>query len=145
MMHILQLIETRHQLRITSSSEVNILLLYCLRRLQHLTNTSRWEHITPILFFSLHWLTVRFRIDFKLVMFVFKATSFCWTCPGHDRGDRTFSVAASGLWNGRYHWHACSNPNSKQIYSEWFLIPSGALTLILSVFYAWSCFYTVCF
>ncbi|XP_041807510.1 uncharacterized protein LOC121616777 isoform X2 [Chelmon rostratus] len=37
-----------------------------------LTNTSRRQHITPVLF-SLHWLPVSFRIDFKILLFVFKA------------------------------------------------------------------------
>ena len=37
-----------------------------------LTNTNRREHITPVLN-SLHWLPVPYRIDFKLLMFVFKA------------------------------------------------------------------------
>ena len=37
-----------------------------------LTNTNRREHITPVLN-SLHWFSVPYRIDFKLLMFVFKA------------------------------------------------------------------------
>ena len=37
-----------------------------------LTNTNRRMHITPVLN-SLHWLPVLYRIDFKLLMFVFKA------------------------------------------------------------------------
>ena len=37
-----------------------------------LTGHKRRDHITPILA-SLHWLPVRFRIDFKLLLFVFKA------------------------------------------------------------------------
>jgi len=36
-----------------------------------LTGTKKREHITPVLA-SLHWLPVRFRIDFKILMFVFK-------------------------------------------------------------------------
>uniref|UniRef100_A0A3B3CT04 Reverse transcriptase domain-containing protein n=1 Tax=Oryzias melastigma TaxID=30732 RepID=A0A3B3CT04_ORYME len=37
-----------------------------------LTGTSRREHITPVLK-SLHWLPVHFRIQFKLLLFFFKA------------------------------------------------------------------------
>uniref|UniRef100_A0A8C9YNU4 Reverse transcriptase domain-containing protein n=1 Tax=Sander lucioperca TaxID=283035 RepID=A0A8C9YNU4_SANLU len=37
-----------------------------------LTNTSRRAHITPVLY-TLHWLPVRFRIDFKILLFAFKA------------------------------------------------------------------------
>lgn len=37
-----------------------------------LSNTPRRAHITPVLH-SLHWLPVEFRIEFKVLMFVFKA------------------------------------------------------------------------
>ncbi|KAL3056624.1 hypothetical protein OYC64_019162 [Pagothenia borchgrevinki] len=37
-----------------------------------LTGHKKRDHITPILA-SLHWLPIRFRIDFKLLLFVFKA------------------------------------------------------------------------
>lgn len=37
-----------------------------------LTNTHERSHITPVLC-SLHWLPVRFRVEFKVLMFVFKA------------------------------------------------------------------------
>ena len=37
-----------------------------------LTGTRRRDHITPVLA-SLHWLPVRFRIDFKILLFVFKS------------------------------------------------------------------------
>lgn len=36
-----------------------------------LTGTKKREHITPVLA-SLHWLPVRFRIDFKILLLVFK-------------------------------------------------------------------------
>lgn len=90
-----------------------------------LTGTSRHEHITPVLS-SLHWLPVRFRIDFKL-LFVFNAInglapfylSEILTVRDHGRalrssgqlllevprsrckqwGDRSFAVAAPRLWN----------------------------------------------
>lgn len=39
---------------------------------QFLTNTSTPQHIAPVLS-SLHWLPVAFRIDFKILVFVFKA------------------------------------------------------------------------
>ncbi|GAA6090791.1 uncharacterized protein LOC116685831 [Tachysurus ichikawai] len=37
-----------------------------------LSNTSKRSHITPVLH-SLHWLPVRFRVEYKFLMFVFKA------------------------------------------------------------------------
>ncbi|KAF7689309.1 hypothetical protein HF521_012662, partial [Silurus meridionalis] len=37
-----------------------------------LTNTSKCSHITPVLR-SLHWLPVRFRVEYKVLLFVFKA------------------------------------------------------------------------
>ncbi len=36
-----------------------------------LTGVRKREHITPVLI-SLHWLPVRFRIDFKVLLLVFK-------------------------------------------------------------------------
>ena len=39
-----------------------------------LTNTRRRAHISPVLK-SLHWLTVNFRIDFKVILLVFKSLS----------------------------------------------------------------------
>ncbi len=36
-----------------------------------LTGTKKYEHITPVLA-SLHWLPVRFKIEFKILLFVFK-------------------------------------------------------------------------
>lgn len=37
-----------------------------------LTNTSKRSHITPVLR-SLHWLPIRFRVEYKILLFVFKA------------------------------------------------------------------------
>lgn len=37
-----------------------------------LTGTKKCQHITPVLAL-LHWLPVRFRIDFKVLLFVYKA------------------------------------------------------------------------
>uniref|UniRef100_A0A3B4FFR0 Reverse transcriptase domain-containing protein n=1 Tax=Pundamilia nyererei TaxID=303518 RepID=A0A3B4FFR0_9CICH len=91
-----------------------------------LTGTKRREHITPILA-SLHWLPVPYRIQFKLLLFVFKSLNarappylselLSAYAPGKptrsssklllsiprtnlkSRGDRSFSVAGPKLWN----------------------------------------------
>ena len=91
-----------------------------------LTGTSRFSHITPVLY-SLHWLPVKFRIVFKLLTFTFKAIhglapaylTECLKIRQHPRalrssnqlllevprschlrwGDRAFSVAAPKHWN----------------------------------------------
>uniref|UniRef100_A0A8C1S4M0 Reverse transcriptase domain-containing protein n=1 Tax=Cyprinus carpio TaxID=7962 RepID=A0A8C1S4M0_CYPCA len=91
-----------------------------------LTSTPRRAHITPVLA-TLHWLPVRFRIDFKILLFVFKALnglapeylSELLTLGGKNRrlpssdqrtlqvpkskhkqwGDRAFAVAGPKLWN----------------------------------------------
>lgn len=39
-----------------------------------LTKTKKWSHITPVLK-SLHWLPVSYRIDFKILLLVFRALS----------------------------------------------------------------------
>lgn len=90
-----------------------------------LTGTRRREHITPILS-SLHWLPIRFRVDFKILLFVFKALhglapayisdfivpysrvrslrsegQFQLFVPKtrlKSRGDRAFSVAGPKRW-----------------------------------------------
>lgn len=91
-----------------------------------LTGTKKREHITPVLK-SLHWLPVRFRIDFKILLFVFKSLhglapqyltelvqpyeparslrsadlSLLVTPKSNKRrrGARSFSVAGPTLWN----------------------------------------------
>ncbi len=91
-----------------------------------LTNTKKRDHITPILA-SLHWLPVKQRIVFKILLFVFKAInglapeyikdllvvqSFSRLLRSNShimlkvprtrlkcRGDRAFSVVAPRLWN----------------------------------------------
>ncbi len=91
-----------------------------------LTGTRKHEHITPILF-SLKWLPVRFRIEYKLLVFVFKSLNGLaptyldalvkrhtsarslrssdqqlLTIPRARlklKGDRAFSVAGPKLWN----------------------------------------------
>lgn len=91
-----------------------------------LTGTSRRQHITPALY-SLYWLPVSFRVDFKILLFVFKALnglsppylSKLLNTRNANRvlrstnelllevprtrykhwGDRAFSVAGPRLWN----------------------------------------------
>ena len=91
-----------------------------------LTGTKKREHITPVLA-SLHWLPVRYRIDFKILLFVFKAlnglapqylaellhvrtptralrssSELLLVVPRSrlkTKGDRAFAVAAPKLWN----------------------------------------------
>ena len=91
-----------------------------------LTGTRRWDHITPVLA-SLHWLPVKFRIHFKVLLFVYKALhnlappyianlikppdstrqlrsadQMLLKVPDanlRQKGDRAFSVAAPTLWN----------------------------------------------
>lgn len=91
-----------------------------------LTGTKKRDHITPILA-SLHWLPVKFRIDFKILLFVFKALNglappyisdlihiytparalrsegwFQLVVPKtrlKTRGDRAFSVVGPRVWN----------------------------------------------
>lgn len=91
-----------------------------------LTGTRKREHITPVLA-SLHWLPIHFRIQFKVLLIVFKALK--GLAPAYitdllqphsvprslrssnkgllhiprshlkQKGDRAFSVAAPRLWN----------------------------------------------
>ncbi len=91
-----------------------------------LTGAKKREHITPILA-SLHWLPVNFRIDFKILLFVFKALNgpapqymkdlIQIYTPARElrsegqlqllvprarlktKGDRAFSVVGPRLWN----------------------------------------------
>ena len=91
-----------------------------------LTGTRKREHITPVLA-SLHWLPVRYRIEFKTLLFVFKclnglapiylsellepyaptralrsADQLLLVVPKAKlklRGNRAFAVAAPKLWN----------------------------------------------
>ena len=53
-----------------SHSSISRLQLVQNAAARFLTGTSRREHITPVLS-SLHWLPVRFRIDFKLLFVCF--------------------------------------------------------------------------
>ena len=104
-----------------------------LQRLQNtaarlISNVPRYSHITPVLC-SLHWLPVKFRIDFKILLFTFKAiysyapsylmdliaikeqprynlrsaSGLILKYPSlklkKTLGDRAFSSAALNLWN----------------------------------------------
>ena len=90
------------------------------------TNTSKYDHITPVLY-KLHWLPVRYRIHYKIILTTFKAihglspsyitelirikdyhrslrSSSCITLLVPTSrlktfGDSSFSVAAPKLWN----------------------------------------------
>ena len=91
-----------------------------------ITGTRKRDSITPILA-SLHWLPVKYRTEFKVLLFVFKALHGLapqyiseLICPLHNtrslrssgqlllavprsrlrgKGDRAFAVAAPKLWN----------------------------------------------
>ncbi len=93
-----------------------------------LISTHKFDHITPVLI-QLHWLPVKLRIDFKILLLTFKALhnkapdyicnfitvhqSPCnFRSPAHDNlllvepntrlvsySDRAFSKAAPKLWN----------------------------------------------
>jgi hypothetical protein len=92
-----------------------------------LMGSGKYEHISPILA-SLHWLPIRFRIDFKISLFTFKALNGLAPpylaellhpyTPARAlrsadqlflgvpktkrklRGDRAFAVVAPKIWNG---------------------------------------------
>uniref|UniRef100_A0AAX7SWL5 Reverse transcriptase domain-containing protein n=1 Tax=Astatotilapia calliptera TaxID=8154 RepID=A0AAX7SWL5_ASTCA len=91
-----------------------------------LTKTKKFAHITPVLA-DLHWLPVKYRIQFKILLFTFKITNN--TAPSYlkellnpyaparalrsssqlllvqprsrlkSRGDRSFALVAPELWN----------------------------------------------
>lgn len=91
-----------------------------------LTGSGRRTHIMPILY-SLHWLPIKFRIDFKILILTFRALNgqapkyiadlLCPYSPGRalrssgqsllmvpktrykTRGDRSFQAVAPRLWN----------------------------------------------
>ena len=121
-------------MRVMSFGPVGVCGLQQLRRLQLVQNaaarlltcTKKQKHITPVLA-SLHWLPVRFRIDFKILLLVFKSlhglappylsemlstrtparslrssNQLLFEVPRSrlkSRGDRAFSVVAPKLWN----------------------------------------------
>ncbi|XP_058233510.1 probable RNA-directed DNA polymerase from transposon BS isoform X2 [Hemibagrus wyckioides] len=55
-----------------SSRSINMLQLVQNAAARVLTRTRRYEHITPILA-TLHWLPVKFRINYKILLLIFKA------------------------------------------------------------------------
>ncbi len=87
---------------------------------------SLWDHITPVLQ-SLHWLPVRYRVDFKILLIVYKSLNgmapsyisdlliehnvtrslrssnqrllFIPKTRRKCRGDRAFATTAPRLWN----------------------------------------------
>ena len=109
-----------------TSASLNRLQLVQNAAARLLTGTRRWDHITPILA-SLHWLPVKHRISFKVLLFVYKARHnlappyianllqppdstrelrsadqmILKVPPANlrQKGDRAFSVAAPTLWN----------------------------------------------
>ncbi len=109
-----------------SQSSLNHLQLVQNAAARLLTNTRKREHITPILYL-LHWLPVSFRVDFKMILFVFKALNgiaplyvtemLAFRQPNRvlrstnqlllevlrsrykHWGDQAFSVAGPRLWN----------------------------------------------
>ncbi|KAJ8014459.1 hypothetical protein DPEC_G00040450 [Dallia pectoralis] len=66
-----------------------------------LCNISKRSHITPILR-SLHWLPVRFRVEYKVLLFVFKAINGMAPAKitiSKKFGGRPFAVQGPKLWN----------------------------------------------
>ena len=110
---------------------VNNTVINRLQRVQNaaarvITKTKKHEHITPILR-TLHWLPVKFRIDYKIILYTFKilngltaeylqelvnlyqparslrSQSSMLLCVPRARtrtyGNKRFDVAAASLWN----------------------------------------------
>ena len=92
-------------------------LIAKLQRLQNsaariVSRTRKYEHITPVLI-KLHWLLIKFRIQFKVLLLVYKALNGLapkyikellvhYKPRRHLRlkfGDRAFSISAPRLWN----------------------------------------------
>ena len=62
---------------------------------------SKYCHVRPLLY-NLHWLPVKFRIDFKILLLTYKAIN--GLAPFYLQtltmlGDRSFAAAAPQLWN----------------------------------------------
>ena len=73
-----------------------------LQRLQNaaarlISNVPRYSHITPVLW-SLHWLPVKFRIDFKILLLTFKAVN------GHVPGYSTDLIAIKEQPRDNFRW-----------------------------------------
>ncbi len=129
-----------------------------------LTGTRKYEHISPILA-SLHWLPVHFRIQFKILLFVYKslnglappyisellhpymptrslrsADQLFLNVPKTKRklrGDRAFAVAAPKLWNDL--------PLPIRQASSLFLFQSSLKTYLFSLAFDTWCWYLVIF
>lgn len=120
---------TLHRLQMVQNSAARLL-----------TGTRKREHITPVLA-ELHWLPVKYRIDFKILLFVFKAlnglvpqyiselisappavralrssTQMLVAIPPTNlvtKGDRAFSVIGPTLWNNiPLHIKSCTTIDS---------------------------------
>ncbi len=104
-----------HKLQLVQNSAARII-----------TRTSSFEHITPVLY-HLHWLPVKYRVEYKILLFTFKAlhnlvppylsdlihiyipkrtlrssSSVSLVVPSvrlATMGSRAFSCAAPNLWN----------------------------------------------
>ncbi|KAI5630518.1 hypothetical protein C0J50_7588, partial [Silurus asotus] len=63
-----------------------------------LTRSRKYDHITPILS-SLHWLPVKFRIDYKLLLLTYKALNVVPRIAKSTKGARAFLRLAPKLWN----------------------------------------------
>ncbi len=102
-----------------------------------MTGSKKRDHISPVLS-SIHWLPVKFKVDFKILLFVYKALSGCAPsyisellvlyCPARTfrslshllltvpwcryklKGGMDFSVAGPKLWNG-LPYHVRSAPS----------------------------------
>ena len=80
---------------------VHLLKLQCLQNAaaRLISNVPQYSHITPVLC-SLHWLPVKFRIDFKILLLTFKAIY------GHAPGCLTDLIAIKE--QQRYHLRSAS-------------------------------------
>ena len=113
-----------------------------------LSRTRKYDHITPILK-QLHWLPVRHRIDFKVMLLTWKALNgespqyltdlLVPYAPGRSlrsanknllsiprtnttAGDKSFSVAAPKLWNSLpLHIRSCTSLNIFKNYLKTYL------------------------
>lgn len=108
-----------------------------------LTGTRKYESVSPVLA-SLHWLPVEFRVQYKVLLMVFKGLhGLAWIYCGHvdlfqpyyilwssfgfkltvpksrlkTKGDLAFSVAAPWLWNNlQSHIRACNSLECLNLY-----------------------------
>ncbi|XP_075933638.1 uncharacterized protein LOC142933414 [Anarhichas minor] len=102
-----------------------------------LTSTRRYKHITPVLH-DLHWLPVKYRIDFKILLTTYKALnnlappytiSSLATIGGHDTKRVTWNILAS-MFNDdvgkRMNWKGINGKKSfSQMESKTLLLHPG--------------------